>query len=148
MPKRSDAPSRAARRRFLKTVPAAVAASIAGPALARQAQEAQRIDKATLECAERIMGIDFADAEQQAALSGVNTNLANFERLRTFQIPPETEPPLTFRPYLPGKSREPARLPTPGSKVATSRPFRTSPRSVEDLGIPARDGTVGAGAEA
>ena len=61
-----DGPSRAARRRFLKTMPAAVAAGIAGPALAQQAQEPQRIDKATLDCAEKIIGIDFTDAEQQA----------------------------------------------------------------------------------
>ena len=133
MEKRSDGPSRAARRRFLKTVPAAVAAGIAGPALARQAQETQRIDKATLECGERIMGIDFSDAEQQAALSGVNTNLANFERLRGFQIPPEIEPPLTFRPYLPGKKPKAGATPNGRIKLAGSAipgPRRTS---VDDL---------------
>jgi Asp-tRNA(Asn)/Glu-tRNA(Gln) amidotransferase A subunit family amidase len=129
MEKRSDGPSRAARRRFLKTVPAAVAAGIAGPALARQAQETQRIDKATLECGERIMGIDFSDAEQQAALSGVNTNLANFERLRGFQIPPEIEPPLTFRPYLPGKKPRAGATPNRRIRIAASAvpgPRRTS----------------------
>jgi Asp-tRNA(Asn)/Glu-tRNA(Gln) amidotransferase A subunit family amidase len=133
MPKRSEAPSRAARRRFLKSVPAAVAASIAGSALARQAQEAQRIDKPTLECAERIMGIDFSDAEQQAALSGVNTNLANFERLRTFQIPPETEPPLTFRPYLPGKKPRAGATPNARIKIGTPTPSAPRRNSVEDL---------------
>jgi Asp-tRNA(Asn)/Glu-tRNA(Gln) amidotransferase A subunit family amidase len=129
MEKRSDGPSRAARRRFLKTVPAAVAAGIAGPALARQAEETQRIDKATLECGERIMGIDFSDAEQQAALSGVNTNLANFERLRGFQIPPEIEPPLTFRPYLPGKKPRAGATPNRRIRIAASAvpgPRRTS----------------------
>jgi hypothetical protein len=129
MEKRSDGPSRAARRRFLKTVPAAVAAGIAGPALARQTEETQRIDKATLECGERIMGIDFSDAEQQAALSGVNTNLANFERLRGFQIPPEIEPPLTFRPYLPGKKPRAGATPNRRIRIAASAvpgPRRTS----------------------
>src|SRR4029450_475320 len=133
MEKRSDGPSRVARRRFLKTVPAAVAAGIAGPALARQAQETQRIDKATLECGEGIMGIDFSDAEQQAALSGVNTNLANFERLRGYQIPPEIEPPLTFRPYLPGKKPKAGATPNGRIKIAGSAipgPRRTS---VDDL---------------
>jgi Asp-tRNA(Asn)/Glu-tRNA(Gln) amidotransferase A subunit family amidase len=133
MEKRSDGPSRAARRRFLKTVPAAVAAGIAGPALARQAEETQRIDKATLECGERIMGIDFSDAEQQAALSGVNTNLANFERLRGFQIPPEIEPPLTFRPYLPGK--KPKAGATPNGRIKLEGSAIPGPRrtSVDDL---------------
>jgi Asp-tRNA(Asn)/Glu-tRNA(Gln) amidotransferase A subunit family amidase len=133
MEKGSDAKSRAARRRFLKTVPAAVAATIAGPAIARQAQEPQRIDKATLECAERIMGIDFSDAEQQAALSGVNTNLTNFERLRGFQIPPETEPPLTFRPYLPGKKPRAGATPNARIKIATSAPPGSRRTSVDDL---------------
>jgi len=51
MNKRAGGPSRTARRRFLKAVPAAVAAGLAAPALARQAQE-QRISKETLDCAE------------------------------------------------------------------------------------------------
>ena len=41
-----------ARRRFLKTIPAAVAAGIAAPALASQGQQEQRISTATLDCAE------------------------------------------------------------------------------------------------
>ena len=133
MEKRSAARRRAARRRFLKTVPAAVAATIAGPAIARQAQEPQRIDKATLECAERIMGIDFSDADQQAALSGVNTNLTNFERLRGFQIPPETEPPLTFRPYLPGKKPRAGATPNARIKIATPAPPGPRRTSIDDL---------------
>jgi Asp-tRNA(Asn)/Glu-tRNA(Gln) amidotransferase A subunit family amidase len=132
MGNRSDARPRAARRRFLKTIPAAVAAGLAGPVLARQAQE-PRIDKATLECGERIMGIDFSDAEQEAALSGVNTNLANFERLRNFQIPAETEPPLTFRPYLPGKKPRAGATPNAKIKIATSAPAGARRTSVDDL---------------
>src|SRR5688572_11939122 len=132
MPKRSGDVSRAARRRFLKTVPAAVAASIAAPALARQAQEAPRIDKATLECAEKILGIDFSDAEQQQALSGVNTSLGNFERLRKFDIPLDTEPAITFRPYPAGKKPKPGATPNARIKIATVTP---GPRrtSVDDL---------------
>jgi Asp-tRNA(Asn)/Glu-tRNA(Gln) amidotransferase A subunit family amidase len=132
MPKRSGEVSRATRRRFLKTVPAAVAAGFAAPALARQAQEAPRIDKATLECAEKIMGIDFSDAEQQQALSGVNTSLGNFERLRKFDIPLDTEPAITFRPYPAGKKPRPGATPNARIKIATVTP---GPRrtSVDDL---------------
>jgi hypothetical protein len=79
------------------------------------------------------MGIDFSDAEQEAALSGVNTNLANFERLRSFQIPPETEPPLTFRPYLPGRSREPGPRPTPKSRSRLPAPPASEAYRIEDL---------------
>ena len=81
MEKRSGGISRLARRRFLKAVPAAVAAGLAAPSLAQQAQE-QRISKDALDCAEKITGIDFSDADQQQALGGVNNNLASFERLQ------------------------------------------------------------------
>ena len=50
MEKRSGGISRLARRRFLKAVPAAVAAGLAAPSLAQQAQE-QRISKDALDCA-------------------------------------------------------------------------------------------------
>jgi Asp-tRNA(Asn)/Glu-tRNA(Gln) amidotransferase A subunit family amidase len=131
MQKRSGGPSPLARRRFLKTVPAAVAAGLAAPVLARQAQD-QRISKETLDCAEKIIGIDFPDADQQQALGGVNTNLANFERLRNTNIPLDTEPAITFRPYLPGRKPKPGA--TPNGKVKVTTPVPAARRSsVEDL---------------
>ena len=130
MEKRSDGNSRLARRRFLKAVPAAVAAGLAAPSLAQQAQE-QRIRKEALDCAEKIPGIDFSDADQQQALSGVNNNLASFERLRNTSIPLDTEPPLTFRPYLPGRKPKPGATPNGKVKVTTPVPAarRSSPRA-------------------
>jgi Asp-tRNA(Asn)/Glu-tRNA(Gln) amidotransferase A subunit family amidase len=124
--------SRRGRRNFLKAVPAAVAAGLAAPALAQQAQEPSRISKETLECAEKIMGIDFSDAEQQQALSGVNTNLSAFERLRKVEIPLDTEPAITFRPYLPGKKPKPGATPNAKLKV-TLEPPATRRASIEDL---------------
>jgi Asp-tRNA(Asn)/Glu-tRNA(Gln) amidotransferase A subunit family amidase len=132
MQKGGRQPARVARRRFLKTVPAAVAAGIAGPALARQAQEPQRIDKTTLECAEKIIGIDFSDAEQQQALAGVNTSLANFERLRQFEIPLDTEPAITFRAYLPGRKPKPGATPNAKIKITTAAPA-TRRTSIDEL---------------
>jgi hypothetical protein len=111
-----------ARRRFLKAVPAAVAGGLAAPALARQtglgvagAQENGRISKETLDCGEKLLGLDFADAEQEQALRGVNRNLESFDRLREITIPLDTEPAVTFRPYLPGKAPKPGA--TPGAKI-------------------------------
>ena len=121
MEKRSGGISRLARRRFLKAVPAAVAAGLAAPSLAQQAQE-QRISKDALDCAEKITGIDFSDADQQQALGGVNNNLASFERLRNINIPLDTEPAITFRPYLPGKKPKPGATPNGKVKVTTRRP--------------------------
>ena len=91
------------RRHFLKAFPAAVAAGLAAPALARQPQQPQRIDLATLDCGEKIFGVDFGKAEDEAALNGVNRNLATYEQLREVDIPLDTEPAITFRSYLPGK---------------------------------------------
>ena len=131
MQKRSGDSARAARRRFLKTMPAAVAAGLAAPVVARQAQE-QRITRETLECAEKIIGIDFSDAEQQQALSGVNGSLANFERLRDTPIPLDTEPAITFRPYLPGRKPRPGA--TPGAKIKVSSAAPPARRaSLDDL---------------
>ena len=93
-------PTVAARRRFLAAIPAAVAAGMTMPALAQQEQ--QRISLETLDCAEKVFGIDFDPQEEQAALAGVNRNLSTFEQLRELDIPLDTEPAVTFRPYLPG----------------------------------------------
>lgn len=122
----------AQRRRFLKAVPAAVAAGLTAPALAQQADRAPGIPRETLDCAEKIFGIDFTDQQEQQALEGVNRNLANFERLRALEIPPETEPAVTFRPYLPG--RKPKGGATPNAKISitlTAPPPRRA--SIEDL---------------
>jgi Asp-tRNA(Asn)/Glu-tRNA(Gln) amidotransferase A subunit family amidase len=120
------------RRRFLKAVPAAVAGALAAPALAQQEQQAQRISKETLDCSEKIFGIDFTEAEEEASLNGVNSNLEAFERLRELEIPPGTEPAVTFRPYLPGRKPKPGA--TPGARLkVTLRPPAARTASIEDL---------------
>ena len=48
-----------ARRRFLAAIPAAMAGTIAGPSLAQQQQTPPRIPPATLDCAEKVFGVDF-----------------------------------------------------------------------------------------
>lgn len=132
-----------ARRRFLKAVPAAVAGGLAAPALARQpafarssgaagVQENGRISKETLDCGEKLLGLDFADAEQEQALRGVNRNLESFDRLREITIPLDTEPAVTFRPYLPGKAPKPGA--TPGAKITvTLQPPAARSSSLNDL---------------
>ena len=123
--------SRKDRRHFLKALPAAVAAGMAAPALAQQAQQ-QRIDLETLDCAEKIFGIDFGKAEDEAALRGVNTNLGTYDQLRALDIPLDTEPAITFRPYLPGKQPKPGA--TPGAKLKLSTvPAAGRRGSIEDL---------------
>jgi Asp-tRNA(Asn)/Glu-tRNA(Gln) amidotransferase A subunit family amidase len=121
-----------ARRRFLAAIPAAVAGSLAAPALARQQQTPPRIDPATLDCAEKVFGVDFTAAEEQQAAQGVNRNLASYEQLRELEIPLDTEPAITFHPYLPGQ--KPKGGATPGAKIkVTLRPPAARSSSLEDL---------------
>ncbi|MGH9371871.1 MAG: hypothetical protein ACRD15_10110, partial [Vicinamibacterales bacterium] len=87
MTKPSSGSTGVARRRFLKSVPAAVAAGLAAPAAAREAQDQPRIDTNTLECADDIFGIDFSAAEHEQMPGGVNRSLESFEQLRRTDIP-------------------------------------------------------------
>jgi Asp-tRNA(Asn)/Glu-tRNA(Gln) amidotransferase A subunit family amidase len=112
-------PRDVARRRFLTSIPAAVAGSLAAPALARQQGPAEaRIAPATLDCAEKVFGVDFTPAEEQQAVDGVNRNLASYEQLRELNIPLDTEPAITFDPSLPGK--RPKGGATPGATIKVS----------------------------
>lgn len=105
------------RRRFFSTL---VAASAAAPALAQQPAAPPRIDRLRLDAAESLFGVDFNEAEEQMALNSVNRNLDSYEQLRKLNIPLDTEPAITFRPYLPGK--KPTGKATPGAKLTYTRP--------------------------
>jgi Asp-tRNA(Asn)/Glu-tRNA(Gln) amidotransferase A subunit family amidase len=100
------------RRRFLATVAVAsavptVSKTDAGrgfnPAAAQQEATPLRVGKDALKAAEAIAGLRLTDPEEDMAIAGVNRNLESYEALRAIDIPLDTEPPLTFRPYPPGK---------------------------------------------
>jgi Asp-tRNA(Asn)/Glu-tRNA(Gln) amidotransferase A subunit family amidase len=106
------------RRTFFSTL---IAAGAAAPALAQQPPAAsQRIDRLRLDAAESLFGVDFTEAEEQMALTSVNRNLDSYEQLRQLTIPLDTEPAITFRPYLPGK--KPTGKATTGAKLKFARP--------------------------
>src|SRR5438874_3642057 len=106
------------RRAFVKVLPAAGAAAIVAtkaplmtlaqtPAPTPQASPsaspaATRVKKDDLKHAERIMGIDFNDKEEDMALPGVNRNLDSYDAVRKIDVPPDTEPAIVFHPELPG----------------------------------------------
>ena len=101
---------RIGRRAFLGTVPAAVAAGVAAPAMAGQVgqqQTASRLSKDALEGSEKLLGLDFNDAEDEMILRSASRNLDSYDALRKLEVPLDTEPAVTFRPYLPGR-RPPA----------------------------------------
>ena len=106
------------RRRFFSTL---LAAGAATPVLAQQNSPTQpRIDRLRLDAAESIFGVDFTEAEEDMALGSVNRNLQSYEQLRKLNIPLDTEPAITFRPYMPGK--KPTGKATPGAKLKVTRP--------------------------
>ncbi len=105
------------RRKFFSTL---LAAGATAPAFAQQASAPPRIDRLRLDAAESIFGVDFNEAEEQMALNSVNRNLDSYDQLRKLNIPLDTEPALTFRPYLPGK--KPTGKATPGAKLKFARP--------------------------
>jgi Asp-tRNA(Asn)/Glu-tRNA(Gln) amidotransferase A subunit family amidase len=122
----------AARRRFLKAIPVAVAGGLAVPSLARQDAAPPRIGKETLDCAEKVIGIDFTDAEEEQIAGAVNRNLGAFEQLRKIEIPLDTEPAISFRPYLPGE--KPRAGATPGARIKTTiRSPGPRPASLDEL---------------
>jgi len=123
------------RRRFIRAVPAAVAATIALPAAGRAQRSGgapPKFGKDVLKCAEQIDGLAFTDAEEELAVGGASRNLDSYEELRKLTVPLDTEPAITFRPYLPGK--RPAGRSTRQAKLITARPARVPvTSSLEDL---------------
>jgi Asp-tRNA(Asn)/Glu-tRNA(Gln) amidotransferase A subunit family amidase len=122
---------RAARRRFLKAVPAAVAGGLAAPALARQAEEQPRVTKAMLDSGEKIFGVDFTDADEEQILRDVSRNLEAFETMRKIDVPLDTEPALTFRPFPAGKQPKPGAI--RGAKIKVTLQPAARPSSLDDL---------------
>jgi Asp-tRNA(Asn)/Glu-tRNA(Gln) amidotransferase A subunit family amidase len=117
------------RRKFLKILPAAVAA----PALAQQPETSAplRVDRTTLDVAERIFGLDFTEAEEDMALRGVSRNLESYETLRKIDIPLDTEPAFAFHAYLPGRRPKPGA--TPNGPIRLPKPVLPAVRSLEEL---------------
>lgn len=142
---------RIGRRGFLARVPAAVAAASsvaasAGAAGSPRRQLAPTVEAApagqtttaapfgtdALRAAERVAGLAFTEAEEQMALGGAARNLESYQRLRELDIPLDTEPAMTFRPYSAAR-RQPRRAGSvarrPSAPVSTVR----APARLEDL---------------
>jgi Asp-tRNA(Asn)/Glu-tRNA(Gln) amidotransferase A subunit family amidase len=133
MPKSRDS---IGRRRFIKAVPAAVAATVTLPKLVegqRGGGAPPRFGKDALKCAEQLDGVAFTDAEDEMAAASVSRNLDSYEELRKLTVPLDTEPAITFRPYLPGK--QPTGKSSRGAKIAIAKApaVPVTPGSLEDL---------------
>lgn len=121
------------RRKFLKAVPAAVAGAVATNAWAQGQRASGPVSREMVDCAEKIAGLEFHQAEEEAIASSLNQNLSSYEQLRSLEIPPDTPPALTFHPYLPG--RKPAGPATPGRSLPFTKPAAaiSRPANLEDV---------------
>jgi len=137
------------RRRFIQSVPAlaaipaaqgrtgglptaATTASPVSPTAAPQGTPSGAVTKDALKSVEQLAGLKFTDAEEEMALPGVERNLDSYQKLRQLEIPLDTEPAITFRPYLPGK--RPRGASTRNARLVISRraAVRVTPR-IDDL---------------
>ncbi|HEV2827878.1 MAG TPA: amidase [Pyrinomonadaceae bacterium] len=106
------------RRAFVKLVPALGAAALAAPHISSVLSQTPtpsplpspsptpaplRVTKDMLKQAEKLIGIEFTDAQQAMALQNVSTNLDRYETLRKIDVPLDTEPATLFHPALPGR---------------------------------------------
>jgi len=103
------------RRSFVKLLPALGAAGLAAsnlplntlaqtptaspvPSPSPSPTPAPRITKDMLHVAEKLMGIEFTDAQEAMAVGGVNRNLDSYETVRKIDVPLDTEPAIAFHP--------------------------------------------------
>lgn len=130
------------RRSFVKLLPAAGAAGLTMtaaetvPAQNAGQQTAQRITRENMQAAEKLIGIELTEAQENMALPGVNRNLANYEALRKIDVPLDTEPATAFHPALPGKLktyRQRAAKSAKAAKPVASKSIAPKFTSVEDL---------------
>lgn len=72
--------------------------SLPSPSPSPSPTPAPRITKDMLHVAEKLIGIEFTDAQESMALAGVNRNLDAYETVRKIDIPLDTEPAFAFHP--------------------------------------------------
>src|SRR5258708_21473487 len=139
------------RRTFVKLLPAAGAAglTVAKMPLKANAQTPTptpspspqpsptpplRITKEMMHNAEKLIGIELTDKQEEMALPGVNRSLDSYEVVRKIDVPLDTEPAIVFHPALPGFhiKKAPAKMKFRyGTRFSKQEPAQF--KSVEDL---------------
>jgi len=133
------------RRSFVKLLPALGAAGLAAtnlpsislaqtptptplPSPSPSPTPPLRITKDMLHTAEKLMGLEFTDAQEAMALPNVNRLLDNYETVRKIDVPLDTEPAIAFHPVRARKELYAARTKFHFGKVELPQY-----KSVEDL---------------
>jgi Asp-tRNA(Asn)/Glu-tRNA(Gln) amidotransferase A subunit family amidase len=101
---------------------------------------APRITKEMMRQAEKLIGIEFTDAQEAMALGGVNRNLDAYETNRKLNIPLDTEPAIAFHParakkelYVPKTKFRFGKVELPQFKTVEDLAFATVPQLAELL---------------
>ena len=141
------------RRNFVKMLPALGAAGLTVSQLPLDAlaqtplpspspspTPAPRITKEMMRQAEKLIGIEFTDAQEAMALGGVNRNLDAYETNRKLDIPLDTEPAIAFHParakkelYVPKMKFRFGKVELPQFKTVEDLAFATVPQLAELL---------------
>ena len=141
------------RRTFVKFLPALGATGLVAAKLPLDAQAqsasptptpspsptpAPRITKEMMHEAEKLMGLEFTDAQEAMALGGVNRNLESYETIRKIDIPLDTEPAIAFHPtrakkslYVPKTKFRFGKVQVPAFKSVEQLAFATVPQLAE-----------------
>lgn len=139
--------SRVGRRSFMKLLSALgvatvskIPADVVGQTPSPSPTPAPRITKEMMHEAEKLIGIEFTDAQEAMALSGVNRNLDAYETVRKIDIPLDTEPAIAFHPvrarkelYKPRTKFRFGKIEVPAFKSVEDLAFATVPQLAELL---------------
>ena len=126
------------RRRFLQSLPTAIAAGAAAtsPASISARQAVPASDAVTTDAlgmAQQLIGIDLPSVERESARPLVSRNRENYELIRKVSVPSETEPAFAFRPPRPSAERGPSRTSPAARPTNTRRRQRLRPSIIDDL---------------
>ena len=98
------------RRKFLKAVPAAVAGAVGAKVLAQAPapQNTGPVNAEAIDCAEKLIGLDFHSDEEAAISGSLNQRLRTFQQLRQITIGPEIDPAIMTRTEAASRSNRAA----------------------------------------
>jgi len=118
------------RREFLRMAPAGVAAGVI-PGVA-EAQPSNPITANHLRSASELADLEFTEIEHDLMRGAIQRNRERYGALRNLPIPNDTEPAVTFQPFMTGD--RPTGAATPQSTLPIRGPeLPEVPASIEDL---------------
>lgn len=108
---------------------AILAAARPAPAQPSSAPDPPKLSKEQLTAALAVIGLKFDDAQLELMLPGVGRAVGQYEKLRAFDVPLDTEPAFSFHPGLSGQQPKPG----PARFRPSPAPALAAPSSDEDI---------------